>query len=31
VRALVEGQRFTAQEISQFRELLDRLESKKKE
>ena len=31
VRALVEGQRFTAQEISQFRELLDRLESRKKE
>jgi predicted transcriptional regulator len=27
--ALVEGQRFTAQEIDQFRRLLDQLESKK--
>lgn len=30
VLALVEGQRFTAEEISQFRELLDQLETKKK-
>jgi predicted transcriptional regulator len=30
VLALVEGQRFTAAEISQFRQLLDQLESKKK-
>jgi predicted transcriptional regulator len=28
--ALVEGQRFTADEINQFRQLLDQLESKKK-
>jgi predicted transcriptional regulator len=30
VLALVEGQRFTAEEISQFRQLLDQLEGKKK-
>jgi BlaI family penicillinase repressor len=30
VLALVEGQRFTAAEISQFRQLLDQLEGKKK-
>jgi predicted transcriptional regulator len=30
VLALVEGQRFTAAEISQFRQLLDQLETKKK-
>jgi predicted transcriptional regulator len=30
VLALVEGQRFTAEEISQFRQLLDQLETKKK-
>jgi predicted transcriptional regulator len=30
VLALVEGQRFTAEEISQFRQLLDQLECKKK-
>jgi predicted transcriptional regulator len=29
VLALVEGQRFTAEEIGQFRELLDRLEGKR--
>jgi predicted transcriptional regulator len=29
VLALVEGQRFTAEEISQFRQMLDQLESKK--
>jgi predicted transcriptional regulator len=30
VLALVEGQRFTAEEINQFRQLLDQLEGKKK-
>jgi predicted transcriptional regulator len=30
VLALVEGQRFTAEEIAQFRQLLDRLEGKKR-
>jgi BlaI family transcriptional regulator, penicillinase repressor len=30
VLALVEGQRFTAEEISQFRQLLDQLENRKK-
>jgi predicted transcriptional regulator len=30
VLALVEAQRFTAEEISQFRQLLDQLETKKK-
>src|SRR5438270_2749075 len=30
VLALVEGERFTAEEISQFRQLLDQLEGKKK-
>jgi predicted transcriptional regulator len=30
VLALVEGQRFTADEINQFRQLLDQLESRKK-